>query len=141
MGHFIEWKPFYSVGDPVIDGQHKRLLGIIDDLYLAIQTGDERNRVLGILERLAEYTTIHFDHEERVMQRCGYPDLENHKAMHVEMEHRVLDLRTHPNAIAGHELLRFLKNWWMAHIQNQDKAYSPYLSSIARSTDENLRHI
>ena len=136
MEHYVEWKPFYSVGDAVIDGQHRRLLGIIDDLYVAIATGHERERVQDVLERLAQYTTTHFDHEERAMQGCSYPDFETHKAMHVDMERRVLELRRHSNTVAGHELLQFLKTWWMAHIQNQDKAYAPYLNAIACSPDK-----
>ena len=37
MERYVEWKPFYSVGDTVIDEQHKRLLNMVDNLYLASQ--------------------------------------------------------------------------------------------------------
>jgi len=132
VGHYVEWKPFYSVGDAAIDDEHKRLLGIVDDLYVAIQMGHEQTRVQEVLERLAEYTTTHFDHEERVMRGCGYPNLDAHKAMHGEMQRRVLELQANPNAVAEGDLLQFVKNWWVRHIQNQDKAYAPYLNAVAR---------
>ena len=45
MEHYVEWKPFYTVGDPAIDDEHKQLLGLVDDLYMAIQAGNEQFRV------------------------------------------------------------------------------------------------
>jgi hemerythrin len=130
--HYVEWKPFYSVGEPAIDDEHKRLLGIVDDLFVAIQMGHAQDRVHDVLQRLAEYTMTHFDHEERVMRECGYPNFEAHKAMHDEMRRRALELRESPNAVAENDLLQFVKNWWVRHIQNQDKTYSPYLDAVAR---------
>jgi hemerythrin len=132
MEHYVEWKPFYSVGDATIDGQHKRLLRMVDDLYAAVQMGHGRSRVQDVLDRLADYTTTHFDHEERVMRGCGYPNFDAHKTMHDEMRRRALELRADPDAILEHDLLQFLKNWWTRHIQNQDKAYAPYLDAVAR---------
>ena len=132
MDHYVEWKPFYSVGDAEIDNQHKRLLGMVEDLYVATQMGHSEARVQEVLERLADYAVTHFDYEERVMRGCGYPNFDAHKAMHDEMRRRVVELRASPNAIAENDLLRFVKNWWVRHIQNQDKAYSPYLDAVAR---------
>jgi hemerythrin len=132
MGHYVEWKPFYSVGDAAIDDEHKRLLAIIDDLYVAIQMGHGHDRVQDVLERLNDYTMIHFDHEERAMRACGYPDVDAHKTMHDEMRRRASEFRENPNAISDKDLLQFLKSWWVRHIQNQDKAYGPYLDAIAR---------
>jgi len=132
MENYVEWKPFYSVGDAALDNEHKRLLGIVNDLYVAIQMGHEPKRVQEVVERLAEYTMSHFDHEERVMRGCGYPNFEAHKAMHDEMRRRALEFQANPDALTEHDLLQFVKNWWVRHIQNQDKAYSPYLDAVAR---------
>ena len=132
MEHYIEWKPFYSVGDVSLDEEHKRLLGIVDDLHTAIQTGNQQDRVQDVLDRLTHYTITHFDHEEQVMQGCGYPRFEAHKVMHDEMRRRTLELKATPEAIAARDLLQFVKNWWVRHIQNQDKTYAPYLDAVAR---------
>ena len=131
MGQHVAWKPFYSVGNAAIDDQHKRLLTIVDDLYVAVQTGNVQTRVQSVLDRLADYTTVHFDYEERVMRECGYPRLEAHIVMHQEMRRRALEFRANPDAVAGHELLQFVKNWWVRHVQNQDKEYAPYLDAVA----------
>jgi hemerythrin-like metal-binding protein len=130
--HYVEWKPFYSVGDPTLDEEHKRLLGIIDDLYGAVHSGNQHEQVQKVLDSLTHYTMTHFDHEERIMQSCGYPRLEPHKIMHDEMRRRTLELKTTPDAVAARDLLEFVKNWWVRHIQNQDKTYAPYIEAVVR---------
>ncbi len=132
MGRYVEWKPFYSVGDAVIDEQHKRLLGIIDDLYMAIQMGHDPARLRAVVERLVEYAMNHFAYEERAMQACGYPDFDAHKVMHEEMRRHSLEFRANPEALTENDLLQFVKSWWVRHIQNQDRHYAPYLDAVAR---------
>lgn len=129
--HYIEWKPFYTVGDPTLDDEHRGLLAIIDDLHTTIANGNQQDRVQDVLDRLTHYTMSHFDHEEHVMRACGYPAFDAHKTMHEEMRRRTFELRATPDTIASRDLLQFLKNWWVRHIQNQDKAYSPYLDAVA----------
>ena len=131
MKHYVHGSRSTASAMPPLDAEHKRLLGMVDDLYQAIQTGNEGVDFQDVLEQLANYTMTHFDHEERVMQQCGYPSLE----AHVPCTRRcggALEFKANPDAIVGRELLQFLKNWWVRHIQNQDKAYAPYLDAIAR---------
>jgi hemerythrin len=132
MEHYVEWKPFYSVGDAALDCEHQRLLGIVDDLYVAAQMGHDAARVQAVVERLVEYTMSHFEHEERAMWACGYPDFDAHKALHDEMRRRSLDFHASPEALVESELLQFVRSWWVRHIQNQDKKYAPYLNAVAR---------
>ncbi len=132
MGHYVEWKPFYSVGDATIDEQHKKLLGIVDELYVATQMGHNAARVQAVVERLVEYAMSHFQHEERAMWDCGFPDFEAHKALHDEMRRRSLEFQANPAALSENDLLQFVKSWWVRHIQNQDRKYAPYLDAVAR---------
>lgn len=132
MKHFVEWKPFYTVGDHLLDEEHRQILDIINDLYMAIESGNDQGRFQDVLDRLTDYTVNHFDHEERVMRGCGYPEFEAHREMHVEMRRRTRELKAPPDVIAAQELLQFVKNWWVRHIQNRDKAYAPYLDAVAR---------
>ena len=37
MPVYVEWKPYYSVGDPALDAGHQQILGILDELYAAMQ--------------------------------------------------------------------------------------------------------
>jgi hemerythrin-like metal-binding protein len=131
MGHYVEWKPFYSVGDAAMDEEHKRLLGMIDDLYEASRQKDGQQQFQGVLDRLVDYTMTHFEHEERLMRQCGFPNFDAHKMMHEEMRRRSFAFRDGAEAIKPRDLLEFLRGWWTRHIQNQDQGYSPYLDAIA----------
>ena len=128
---YVTWKDFYSVGDPSIDAQHKQIIGAINDLYEAMQKRTDRAVLKPILDRLLQYTLAHFEHEEQVMRENEYPDFVQHKALHDRIRKKTSDLREHAGLVTGHELLHFLKEWWVGHIQSLDKKYTPYLEQSA----------
>ena len=127
MAFCIAWKDYYSVGDESLDAQHKQLLGIINELYSAIEQGADRLAVRPILDRLLQYTLTHFKHEEEVMSAHDYPGLAQHKAFHDKMRQRTIDYCENADLVTGRDLFSFLKQWWCNHIQEQDKDYAPYL--------------
>ena len=132
MGKHISWKDFYSVGEESLDAQHKQIVAILDDLYHVVHVGGEQAEFKRLLDRLLQYTVAHFEHEEQMMQACGFPDFDNHKAEHDQMRRRTLAYREHLELITAHDLLRFLKEWFTEHVRAQDQCYVPYLSAAAR---------
>jgi len=133
MNTYVAWKPFYSVGHPALDAQHKQIIGVINDLYAAMSQGEERAALESLLDRLVQYTKTHFAYEEQVMQQHDYPGLTHHKRLHDRLRQRTADLRAHLGLVTGVDLLHFLKEWWLEHIQGQDKQYAPYLEVAAYS--------
>jgi hemerythrin len=124
----IAWKPYYSVGDASIDAEHKQVLSFFDNLHYALDTGRERDELKRLLNCLLRYTMTHFKHEEQMMLACGYPDFENHKSLHDQMQKRTAALCANVNLITARDLLGILKAWWCDHIQAEDKCYVPYLN-------------
>jgi hemerythrin len=124
---YVTWKDFYSVGDRSLDAQHKQVIGVINELYEAMQQGRDRAVLNPILDKLLQYTMAHFKYEEQVLQEHNYPDLARHKAFHDQIRQKTRDLREHADLATGHDVLRFLKDWWGGHIQGVDKKYMPYL--------------
>ena len=132
MSAYVVWKSFYSVNDPSLDAEHRQILELIDTLHAAIDAGHEGDAIKNVLDRLLQYTVNHFDHEERVMRDAGYPNLDAHKASHDDMRRRTQAVHDDMSQVTGHDMLRFLKEWWINHIQSADKAYSPYLTAKVR---------
>ena len=132
MSTYVSWKEFYSVGDPSIDAQHKQFLLLINELHDAIRAGNEHEKLKSLLDRMVLYTMNHFQHEEQLMQACGYPDFDNHKAEHDQMRRYTEGLRTNLNLVTGQDVSRFLRDWWINHIMAEDQCYIPYLSAAAR---------
>ena len=85
----LDWKNEYAVNIGSIDAQHQMLFAIGRELYAAMSTGQGRAVLGRILDRLVQYTTVHFAHEERLMQLHRYPDFARHKAEHDALIKRV----------------------------------------------------
>lgn len=126
------WSDELSVGIQEIDEQHKVLLGLLNELHLAVFS--QRGSVVcrGILDRLAEYTRVHFAVEESLMRILGYPDHEQHRHEHEMLTNQVVDLQHKLDtgqAAISFELLHFLKLWLTKHINESDKRYGGHFLS------------
>ena len=124
MAAYITWKKFYTVNNPSLDAEHKQIIEHINELYVSMNGPTDSVANNHVLERLVQYTQIHFDHEEKIMQEMGYPDAAAHKALHDNMRRRTIGLRTHWTAVTARDVLVVLKDWWLDHIQGEDKKYS-----------------
>ncbi len=132
MAEYAIWRPFYSVGDEAIDNEHKIILGLINELYEAVVAKKENVDPKPISDRLVRYTNTHFQHEEQVMRDCDYPKIFDHKLEHDRLRQRTLDFHNNLNLVTGRDMLRFLKDWWCSHIQEDDQEYAPYLQLARR---------
>jgi hemerythrin len=126
----FEWKPQYSVRIGSIDGQHQNLFRIAEELFAAMSAGQGKATLSRILDRLVQYTKVHFAQEERLMSVHGYPDLAAHMAQHRALTKQVMDFQAEFDA--GHsvltvQVLHFLKDWLQNHIATSDQKYAPYL--------------
>ncbi len=127
----IAWSAELSVGIEEIDAQHKVLISLLNELHVAIREKKGSNKVAEILDRLIEYTRIHFTLEECLMRMLDYPGYDEHHAHHEKLIAQIHDLQE--KVRNGHhisfELLHFLKVWLAKHIQEEDKEYAPFLLS------------
>ena len=125
MRPYVTWKSYYSVGEPSLDEQHKQILVLINALYDAVERGDDRAAVKPVLNELLQYALTHFQHEEKLMRERGYSHLAEHMALHEDFRRQARIWRGEASSVAGHDLLKFLKQWWVGHIQSEDKHYMP----------------
>jgi hemerythrin len=133
MTQLLEWTEDLSVGIQEIDEQHKVLVGLLNELDEAIHQKKGREVSGEILNRLVDYTKIHFAVEESLMRILHYPDYDDHKHHHEELLHQVLDLQEkyiNGGANITMALLHFLKSWLSEHIIKSDKLYTPHFLSM-----------
>ena len=126
---FVTWKDSYSVGIDSIDQDHKKLLGMINQLQTAAHYQTDDALIEQTLNDLVDYTKYHFAREEDLMKANNYPDFDAHKKQHEEMvqqvskfidEYRVDQTRTIDNVTL------FLKTWLINHINGSDQEYAPF---------------
>ena len=131
MAAYITWKDYYSVNDPSLDAEHKRIIQYINDVYAALKNPTQDAAVTKqVLDKLVQYTCSHFDHEEARMREIGYPNFEAHKAQHDDLRRRTVGLRTNVTLVTARDVLVFLKDWFVNHIQGEDKLYAAYMPSL-----------
>ena len=126
-GKLIVWSSSYSVKVSQMDKEHQRLIDIINDLYAAMRSGRSKEAIGSILDELVAYTKTHFAHEEQLMQQSDYSGYAEQKRAHealVAQLNEILDKYRNGTAL-GQEIMNFLKNWLINHIQGLDKQYGP----------------
>jgi hemerythrin len=131
MATYIAWKDNYSVNDPSLDAEHKQIIECINELYAAMQGATDGPTTKRVLDRLVQYTRSHFEHEEKILGEVDFPDFEAHKVLHDNMRQRTLGLRTHLTLVTARDVLVFLKDWWLEHIEGEDKNYATYMGALA----------
>ena len=123
----VAWDDAYSVEIQEIDEQHKCLIEIMNELYTAMANKSNRDLISDVLDKLVDYTKVHFAVEETLMRVFHYDGYEEHKAIHDKIVHRVLEFQGQfraGNDKVGMDLLMFLKDWLFDHINKVDKQYT-----------------
>jgi hemerythrin-like metal-binding protein len=131
MSTLFEWNASYSVKVKALDDQHKKLFNLINELHTAMKAGRGKAAAEEVLRRLIDYTVYHFSAEEKLMETHKFPDLVAHRAEHKVLTEKVLafkkdfDADTAPVTV---ELMNFLQEWLLNHIQRVDQRYSDFMN-------------
>ena len=128
----VPWLPAYSIGVPVVDAQHQRLLEAANDLCDSIRAEDA-SRLTSILDFLQSYASEHFRTEERVMARHGYPFMAEHLHEHRRFVdyfshvRREIEAGSHDRLYLLFEIDVFLVDWLLTHTTGVDRHLGSWL--------------
>lgn len=131
----IAWNAAFSVGDEQMDGQHRKLIGIINQLagcYALWSTSgsktgrtEARKAFHQALTAMFDYTQTHFTAEEEHMRQIGFAGIVEHQSEHASFieklgEFSLLAAEGEGDMQAVH---RYLKTWLFNHILKSDMQY------------------
>jgi hemerythrin len=128
----IRWTPGLSVGNPLLDAQHRKLIEIVNRLAGALDSRQPRRSLAAIADELERYVALHFHHEEAKLRASGYPELDEHLLEHRRFETKLTSLLEplrQGSSFAAATTLRWLTDWVGNHIQIVDRRYAPWLAS------------
>jgi hemerythrin len=133
----LQWTPDLEIGISVIDNQHKRIVDYINELNNAIRTGSTEETRL-TLEGLLDYTITHFEFEEELQEKAGYPFLKAHQSVHQRFMKRIAAFRGRANngEDIANELLSMLRVWLVSHIMGDDRDYVESVKEFINSTNQ-----
>lgn len=136
---YIEWTRELESGIPIIDTQHKRIIDFINELEDACRTGN-KDETSHVMEGLLNYTVTHFEFEEALQEKAGYPYLKAHRRIHEIFMKKVAEIRdraSHGEDVAP-LLLNLLQGWLASHIKGEDRDYVESVKSIVDSADKEI---
>lgn len=139
---FFEWTPQLSVGLESVDRQHRLLIGYINELSDAVDDGRSHASLQKVLERLRNYTKVHFAYEEAMFKVYRYEEANDHAHAHHAFVRMIEECETRQakgEASVAADLRKHLKTWLAEHIRIEDKAYAVVLVERGAAMDATPR--
>jgi hemerythrin len=134
------WNQRYSVSVPQLDGQHRQILDLLQEMKQDALGAEAAERVPAVLEKLNWYVMLHLRREERLLSAVRYPQYEEHRLEHDSYLGKVAaiqaDLQRGRRDVAI-RLTNFLSSWWTHHILTSDRQYGRYI--LQRKTPGDAR--
>lgn len=127
---FARWTPELAVGVNAVDEQHKELFEAVNALHDAMQAGKGREELGRALRFLRQYVMDHFKAEESIMVASAYPGYPKHRHAHEDLTAKVAELDakfSRGAAMLSIEVLHFLRDWLVQHIQGEDRALGAWI--------------
>lgn len=127
---FVEWSDDFKIGEDEIDREHWGLFAIINDLSDKKIQGAGPESVSATIDALVAYVDVHFEHEERLMQRSRYPGLEGHIELHRRLAGRIAEYKfaydRDPERFDYEAFMAFLAEWLTDHILHDDLKFATF---------------
>lgn len=124
----LAWSDALCTGIDVIDRQHRGLVDMVNATALRLDADDtlSADEVKLLVGYLKDYAEIHFGTEEALMALCGLPPdyTRHHHRNHSRFLAHVGDMIDDLSANAapdGRQVLAFLGEWLLRHIQGEDQ--------------------
>ncbi|MGA7674243.1 MAG: bacteriohemerythrin [Rhizomicrobium sp.] len=132
---YMTWNNDLSVGVAQFDEEHRQLFVLVNEMHDGVHNvrGSLTNEALGqMADKVIAHLLTHLDREEKCFDELHYPRTGAHKAMHEQLKARINALRSEvghkeSRALAA-EMLHFLREALLDHVQDEDKNYGPYLN-------------
>ena len=129
---YLQWTDKLSVNIEEIDSQHKDLIALVNDVFMAVEIGKGDDILGEALGELLEFTQIHFATEVRLMKIYGYPDLASHEKEHDGLKNHVFELNRRFNTGQSIQIAtveNFLMDELINHFQKVDMKFGSFLNS------------
>lgn len=132
----LAWSEHLSVGNSVIDSEHRNLISIVNDVVHAIGARDCQ-ALAQAFEQLEDWLCIHFANEEHIARAIKF-DFSKHSSAQQHLLKELQHMRSELIAKDGmwsdgavDHFARSLKHWMIdGHITNLDMLMKPALQAL-----------
>ena len=127
----LTWNHASLIGVKAMDDQHGVLMDTLNEIRLALVLGRGRDQVNEALNRLIEFTRMHFSSEERLLEQHGYPGIAEHRDAHRRLLGQIEEAAIHAHhddELHMQSMLLFLRDWYFDHVEGLDRQYGAWLN-------------
>ncbi|MDH3349150.1 MAG: bacteriohemerythrin [Desulfobulbaceae bacterium] len=128
---FFEWREEYNVNIKEMDEHHRKFFSMANLLHGAILDDKKTTIHQDLMDFLVDYSAMHFDMEEGLMKKYGYPEFDLHKIKHQRFadEAREIEKKLRNGEMEiDMRIVNFLTDWIINHILIEDRKYTQYLN-------------
>jgi hemerythrin len=127
----IQWRSDYTIGIDAIDAEHKQIIEHFSKLYDMMRTGGGHAYYKEMLIFLKNYVAFHFENEEALQVKMGYPNSVEHQEVHAYYRKKFTELfDAHlERQVTDEDLIQInllLKKFLVDHILVEDKKIGEY---------------
>ena len=119
----INWNKSFETGHPIVDGQHKKLFAMVNQLHTAIEEKHTKLVLSDTIENLSDYVATHFKTEEELMLLHKFPNFDQHKKLHEDLKEqafKLIKLFSLGKVDLSATISKFLSDWLQNHILEND---------------------
>jgi hemerythrin-like metal-binding protein len=142
MREYKELPTAYKLGVESIDKQHAKIIALLEDAVKAKSfTGQNREDLINsIIVELKNYASRHFSYEEKLMVKMQYSDIEKHLKAHKDFVDKISQFQLNTQRYTNENILglaKFLKEWFLEHINKIDRQYLATFQMYKKLLEEN----
>ncbi len=131
----LAWTERLSVGNAMLDTEHKQLIDMVNSIERAIRTRDSR-ALLQTFKPFEDYVRVHFGNEAKIAQSVDFPFIQHALEHHYVLE----ELRQMSDELvandgrwsesAAEHYSYFLSEWLIEHLLEQDMLMKSVLQKL-----------
>lgn len=123
----------HGVGRADIDGQHQRMIELINRINDALGGVEQIENAWKAMDEFLVFTREHFAHEEQIMAQHNYPDMPGHVEAHhkqlEQMRNLIEEAKHAPSPVRVRLVPAFLADWAELHILHDDRKLGAFLAA------------
>ncbi|MDO8350749.1 MAG: hemerythrin family protein [Gallionella sp.] len=129
----LVWRDQLSVGNDVIDSDHRYLIEIINRVERSLGTQNQ-SELSAALDSLSQYSKVHFVREEKIARAAGYTQVPGLNKSHDtllkqldQVRREIEEMGQEWSSTAVEHFTNLLRSWLVDHVIKEDLLMKPVL--------------
>jgi len=129
-GVTLQWHDELSVGNDVIDNDHKRLIETVNQAKSGFHEKNHE-KLVAAFEELSTFGSLHFKRVELTASKVGYPKVKNLQDSHIKLHIKMCKIREQIGSSWSDDIanlfMTLLRDWLIQHVIKENLLMKPWM--------------